>query len=78
MDYQVEYSKRRKTVGIFVERDRRVIIRAPEVLPADKIEAIVESKKAWIEAKINDTRKYPEKPDKKEFVSGESMMLMAS
>lgn len=76
MDYQVEYSKRRKTVGIFVERDRRVIVRAPEGLPTEKIEAIVESKKAWIEAKINDTRKYPEKPDKKEFVSGESMMLL--
>lgn len=76
MDYQVEYSKRRKTVGIFVERDRRVIVRAPEGLPADIIETIVESKKAWIEAKINDTRKYPEKPDKKEFVSGESMMLL--
>ena len=76
MDYKVEYSKRRKTVGIFVERDRQVIVRAPEELPADKIAAIVESKKKWIEAKINDTHKYPEKPEKKEFVSGESMMLL--
>lgn len=76
MDYKVEYSKRRKTVGIFVERDRQVIVRAPEELPADKIAAIVESKKNWIEAKINDTHKYPEKPEKKEFVSGESMMLL--
>lgn len=76
MDYKVEYSKRRKTVGIFVERDRQVIVRAPEGLSADKIAVIVESKKNWIEAKINDARKYPEKPEKKEFVSGESMMLL--
>mgnify|MGYP000572915507 FL=1 len=31
MVYEIEYSKRRKTVGILVERDRRVIVKAPEV-----------------------------------------------
>jgi len=76
MVYEIEYSSRRKTVGIFVERDRKVIVRAPEGLEPSRIAAIVESKKEWIESKINDVRKYPEKPDKKEFVSGEAMMLL--
>lgn len=76
MVYEIEYSSRRKTVGIFVERDRKVIVRAPEGLEPSRIAAIVEAKKEWIESKINDIRKYPEKPDKKEFVSGEAMMLL--
>ena len=64
MVYEIEYSKRRKTVGILVERDRRVIVKAPEGFPASRIQEIVEKKKDWIEEKVN------------EFVSGESMMLM--
>lgn len=74
--YEIEYSKRRKTLGIFVERDKRIIVRAPEGFPASKIEKIVASKTAWIEKKLNDERKYPDQPQRKEFVSGESMMLL--
>lgn len=76
MIYEIEYSSRRKTVGIFVERDRRVVVRAPEGLLHSRIAEIIESRRDWIEAKINDTRKYPENPNKKEFVSGEAMMLL--
>ena len=49
MVYEIEYSKRRKTVGILVERDRRVIVKAPEGFPASSIQEIVEKKKDWIE-----------------------------
>ena len=76
MVYEIEYSKRRKTVGILVERDRRVIVKAPEGFPASRIQEIVEKKKDWIEEKVNNSYKYPTQPSKKEFVSGESMMLM--
>lgn len=76
MVYEIEYSKRRKTVGILVERDRRVVVKAPEGFPASRIQEIVEKKKDWIEEKVNDSYKYPTQPSKKEFVSGESMMLM--
>jgi len=76
MIYEVEYSKRRKTLGISVERDRRVIVHAPETLSPTRIEQIVESKREWIESKINDVQKYSEQPGKKEFVSGESLMLL--
>lgn len=74
--YEIEYSKRRKTLGIFVERDKRVIVRAPEGFAPSKITEIVASRKDWIEAKLNDKRKYPDRPQRKEFVSGESMMLL--
>ena len=45
MVYEIEYSNRRKTVGILVERDRRVIVKAPEGFPASRIQEIVEKKK---------------------------------
>ena len=76
MTYEIEYSKRRKTVGIYVERDRRVIVKAPEDFPSSRIQEIVEKKKNWIEQKVNAPYKYPTTPSKKEFVSGESMMLL--
>lgn len=74
--YEIEYSKSRKTLGIFVERDKRVVVRAPEGVAPSRIAEIVASKKDWIEAKLNDERKYPDHPQRKEFVSGESMMLL--
>lgn len=76
MTYEIEYSKRKKTVGILVERDRRVVVKAPEGFPVSRIQEIIEKKKKWIDEKVNDTYKYPAEPSKKEFVSGESMMLM--
>lgn len=76
MIYEIEYSKRRKTVGIYVERDRRVVVKAPEGFPPSRIRSIIEKKKDWIIEKINGQFKYPTTPAKKEFVSGESMMLL--
>lgn len=74
--YEIEYSKRRKTLGIFVERNKKIIVRAPEGFPPSKIAEVIASKERWIEAKLNDERKYPDQPQRKEFVSGESMMLL--
>ena len=48
MIYEIEYSKRRKTVGIYVERDRRVVVKAPEGFPPSRIRSIIEKKKDWI------------------------------
>lgn len=74
--YEVVYSKRRKALSIIVERDKRVVVQAPEGLPVSEISAIVEEKRKWIESKISDINKYDDIPEKKEFVSGETMMLL--
>lgn len=66
----------RKTLNITIERDKRIIVRAPLNLPDERISAIVASRKEWIEAKLNTTPKYPDIPCQKEFVSGESMMYL--
>lgn len=74
--YTIEYSSRRKTIGIFVERDKRIVVRAPQDYPPSKIAEIVASKQGWIESKLNEERKYSDHPQRKEFVSGESMPLL--
>lgn len=74
-NYEIKYTNR-KTVNISVERDRSVIVRAPQGISAEKIECIVQSKKDWIIEKINHEQKYPAKLIPKEFVSGETLLYL--
>ena len=74
-EYEIKYSNR-KTLNITVERDRKIIVRAPENLSLEKIEHIVESKKQWIREKLNHAQKYPAIPETKEFISGETLMYL--
>lgn len=75
LDYKIQYSNR-KTLNISVERDRAIIVRAPENLSIDKIEEIVQSKRNWIKDKINHAQKYPIDFKAKEFISGESLLYL--
>jgi len=75
LDYKIKYSNR-KTLNISVERDRSIIVRAPENLSLEKIEEIVQSKRNWIKDKINHSQKYPIDFKAKEFVSGESLLYL--
>ena len=45
--YQIKRS-RRSTADVIVERDGSVLVRAPESLPDERIEDLVESKRYWI------------------------------
>jgi predicted metal-dependent hydrolase len=47
INYEVVRSRRR-TADIVIERDGRVLVRAPERIPAEKIDDIIESKRYWI------------------------------
>jgi predicted metal-dependent hydrolase len=74
-EYQIKYSNR-KTLNISVERDRSIIVRAPHYLTAEKIDKVVQSKRQWINEKLNHTQKYPLIAENKEFVSGETLMYL--
>jgi hypothetical protein len=74
-DYQVLYSDR-KTISITVERDRRVVVRAPNRATEQAVNAIVERKRYWIWQKRRDPRKYPSSPYRKEFVPGETFLYL--
>ncbi len=72
--YNIVYSNRR-TVSISVERDRKVVVRAPKSFSKKQLSEIVEEKKLWLYDKINYTPKYPV-VSTKEFVSGESILFL--
>lgn len=74
-NYKIIYSNR-KTLNISVERDRTIIVRAPNHLAKEKIDKIVQSKSQWIKEKLNHVQKYPVVSESKEFVSGESLMYL--
>ncbi len=74
-EYEVKYSTR-KTLNITVERDRKIIVRAPEYLTLDRIDKIVQSKRQWLKEKLEHIQKYPLVPESKEFVSGETLMYL--
>lgn len=75
LEYEVIYSKRR-TIGITVERDRRVIIHAPHEARAEVISAAIDSKRSWIWEKLGDHRKYELQKTAKEFVAGETFLFL--
>ena len=73
--YRIIYSKR-KTIGLTVERDRSIVVRAPIGASEEMIHQAVDAKKLWLYEKTNHAQKYPSKPARKEFVTGESLMYL--
>jgi predicted metal-dependent hydrolase len=74
LDYKTVRSPKRKKLTITVERDREVVVHAPEGTPDDDIRHIVELKRQWILAKLRHPQKYQNRrhPPGKEVVNGES------
>jgi hypothetical protein len=78
VDYTVIYSANRKKLTITVERDRSVVVRAPEGTSQEKIEQALASKKQWIFEKTRHPQKYTNLPHPpgKELVNGESILYL--
>ncbi len=77
LNYQIIYSKRKK-LGITVERDRSIVVRAPLGFSEQQIQAVLENKKLWLYEKTHHVQKYADEihPPGKELVSGESMLYL--
>jgi len=75
LDYVIVRSER-KTIRITVERDRRVIVRAPKQASETAVTAAVESKRFWIWQKVRDPHKYPDPAPRKEYVTGETFLYL--
>ena len=78
LTYTIQRSPRRRRVTITVERDRSVVVHAPESISDEKIRQVVESKRQWIYEKTNHPQKYRSLPHPpgKELVSGESVLYL--
>ena len=76
--YTIKRSSKRRKLTITVERDRSVIVHAPESTSAETIREVVESKRQWIYEKTTHAQKYEERshPPGKELVSGESALYL--
>jgi hypothetical protein len=72
--YEIVRSSKRKKLTLTVERDRAVIVHAPQNMPDDEIQRVVESKRQWILAKLRHPQKYQNRqhPPGKEVVNGEA------
>lgn len=77
LKYTIKRSPKRKQLTITVERDRSVVVHAPESTPEEKIQAIVESKRQWIYEKTRHAQKYELRhPPGKELINGESALYL--
>jgi predicted metal-dependent hydrolase len=74
LDCQIVRSSKRKKLTISVERDRSIIIHAPEKTSEEEVRRIVDTKRQWILTKLNHPQKYRDRlhPPGKEVVNGES------
>ena len=66
----------RKTIGITVERDRKVVVRVPREASEQAVTAAIESKRFWIWQKLRDPHKYPDPAPHKEYVTGETFLYL--
>jgi predicted metal-dependent hydrolase len=75
LNYQIVRSPKRRKLTITVERDRAIVVHAPENTPEETVRRIVDDKRQWLLAKIRHPQKYQERPHPpgKEVVNGESV-----
>lgn len=80
MDFRftVQRSDKRKKLAITVERDRRVVVRAPAHVSDESIERVLREKRLWIYEKTGHRQKYEALPHPpgKELVTGESALYL--
>jgi len=78
LKYTIVRSPRRKKLTITVERDRSVVVHAPESTPEEKVRKLVMAKRQWIYEKMNHPQKYRDLPHPpgKELVNGESALYL--
>jgi predicted metal-dependent hydrolase len=74
LEYRIVRSPKRKKLTITVERDRSIIIHAPETTSEEEVRRAVDAKRQWLFGKIHHPQKYQAAPQPpgKEMVNGES------
>jgi predicted metal-dependent hydrolase len=75
ISYQIVRS-RRATADIVIERDGRVLVRAPESIPDERIEDIVEAKRYWIYKNLAEWRDLNATRVLREYRNGEGFLYL--
>ena len=75
IDYEVVRSNR-STADIVIERDGRVLVRAPQTVPDQKIEDIVSAKRYWIYKNLAEWRDLNATRVVREYRNGEGFLYL--
>jgi predicted metal-dependent hydrolase len=67
---------RRKSIALIVQRDGKLVVRAPLRTPQWQIEAVVKEKEAWIRAKQEHNRRLWKEQAPRTFNGGEEYLYM--
>jgi predicted metal-dependent hydrolase len=67
---------RRRTADIVIERDGRVLVRAPKTIPPERIEDIVEAKRYWIYKTLAEWRDLNATRVLREYRNGEGFLYL--
>lgn len=70
-EYYIEFSNR-KTLGLEVLPDLRVIAKVPNGATLDEIEGFLERKWSWLDKQLRELRKFKKLNSERQYVSGES------
>src|SRR5882762_10228251 len=70
--YELQRTDRRKTVGITVEPDRRVIVLAPKGADRLRVEQIMRRRLPWIRRQRQTLESLPPPPAPRQWVAGET------
>jgi hypothetical protein len=76
LTFSIRRSERRKTIGITVERDGKLILKAPTNCPASTLESVAHSKSLWIYTKLAEKERLFQKNAPKQYVSGEGFYYL--
>lgn len=78
VSYEIVRSPKRRKLTITVERDRAVVVHAPEGTSDQEIFRIVDAKRQWIQLKLKHSQKYQNRrhPPGKEVVNGEAALYL--
>jgi predicted metal-dependent hydrolase len=76
LTFEVIRSDRRRTVEIGVERDGRLVLRAPEGVPDVRLERFATEKRMWVCEKLARKKALAPVAPRREFVSGEGFYFL--
>lgn len=76
LSFEIRHSSKRRTVGITVERDGKLVLASPPEVPIETLEKIVTDKRYWIYSKLLKKELFNSPVNLKEYVSGEGFYYL--
>ncbi len=76
LNFDLRRSSRRRTIGITVERNGKLVLSAPPEVPLETLEKVVEDKRFWIYSKLLEKQELNPPVPIKEYISGEGFYYL--